>query len=84
MALSKIDLANMVENQMPQSLIADNINFRNIIINGDMSIAQRGTSFSSQTAEHYVVDRFKMFVMLLVNNLYSFYVSPNLLNCAPV
>jgi hypothetical protein len=36
--------------------------FRNIIINGDMSLAQRGTSFSSQTAEHFVVDRFKMFV----------------------
>ena len=37
-------------------------NFRNIIINGGMDLAQRGTSFSSQTAEHYVVDRFKMFV----------------------
>ena len=27
-----------------------------------MDLAQRGTSFSSQTAEHFVVDRFKMFV----------------------
>ena len=33
-------------------------NFRNIIINGDMSIAQRGTSFTGQTAANYIVDRF--------------------------
>ena len=60
MALSKIDLANMVENQMPQSLIADNINFRNIIINGDMSIAQRSTSVSSLTSSstYKTIDRF--------------------------
>jgi len=43
MALSKVDLANMVENVAPSSTIPD-VNFRNIIINGDMSIAQRGTS----------------------------------------
>ena len=29
------------------------INFRNIIINGDMSIAQRGTSFTGITATQY-------------------------------
>ena len=59
MALSKIDLANMVENQMSQSLIADNINFRNIIINGDMSIAQRGTSTTGVTTSdgYYACDR---------------------------
>jgi len=44
MALSKIDVANMVENQMPQANVADNVKFRNLIINGDMSIAQRATS----------------------------------------
>jgi len=60
MALSKVDLANQVENQLPQSLVADNVNFRNIIINGDMSIAQRGTSASSLTGSSYeTVDRFK-------------------------
>ena len=58
MALSKIDVANMVENQMPQANVADNINFRNIIINGDMSIAQRATSVSSITSSGYrTVDR---------------------------
>ena len=61
MALSKVDLANQVENQLPQSLVADNVNFRNIFINGDMSIAQRGTSFSSVSAGNgtYPVDRFR-------------------------
>ena len=35
-------------------------NFRNIIINGDMSIAQRGTSSSSVTdSGYYTIDRFK-------------------------
>jgi len=33
----------MIED-VPQSKLDNNINFRNIIINGDMSIAQRGTS----------------------------------------
>ena len=36
------------------------INFRNILINGDMSIAQRGTSASSLTSTSYpTVDRFQ-------------------------
>ena len=33
--------------------------FRNLIINGDMSIAQRGTSFTGQTSGAYYNDRFK-------------------------
>jgi hypothetical protein len=37
---------------------SDAVNFRNIIINGDMSIAQRGTSFTGNTASNYIVDRF--------------------------
>jgi len=56
MALSKVDLANQVENQLPQNLVANNLPFRNIIINGDMSIAQRGTSFAD--ASTYTLDRF--------------------------
>jgi hypothetical protein len=39
--------------------LAGNINFRNIIINGDMSIAQRGTSATGLTTGGYrTVDRF--------------------------
>jgi hypothetical protein len=61
MALSKVDLENQVENQLPQNLVANNLPFRNIIINGDMSIAQRGTSTSSITSDgYYTVDRFNL------------------------
>ncbi len=68
MALSKVDLANQVENDLPQNLIANNVNFRNIIINGDMSIAQRGTSVSGITSGGYkTIDR-----MYMVSNLGTF------------
>jgi hypothetical protein len=40
--------------------IAGTINFKNLIINGDMSIAQRGTSQASiSSAGYYTVDRFR-------------------------
>ena len=52
MAITKIPAAGFTGN-----------NFRNIIINGDMSIAQRGTSSSSiTTTGYYTVDRFQQFV----------------------
>ena len=62
MALSKIDTTNMIED-VPQSKLDNNINFRNIIINGDMSLAQRGTSattlaLSSGGFRYNDVDRF--------------------------
>ena len=57
MALSRIDTTNMIED-VPQSKLDNNINFRNIIINGDMSIAQRGTSTASITgAGYHTIDR---------------------------
>ena len=62
MALSKIDVANMVENQMPQANVADNVKFRNIIINGDMNIAQRATTVTglgNNDSGYQTVDRFK-------------------------
>jgi hypothetical protein len=49
MALSKI----------PSAGFQDNVKFRNIIINGDMSIAQRGTSFAGANDDDYTLDRFK-------------------------
>ena len=61
MALSRIDTTNMIED-VPQSKIDNNINFRNIIINGDMSIAQRGTSASwirKWRYGYHTVDRWK-------------------------
>jgi len=65
MALSKVDLANQVENILPETLGGTGASqfpaqFRNIIINGDMSIAQRGTSTSGVTTTdgYYACDRF--------------------------
>jgi hypothetical protein len=59
MALSKIDTTNMIED-VPQSKLDNNINFRNLIINGDMSIAQRSTSVSGITGSGYhTIDRFR-------------------------
>jgi len=59
MAVSKVDAANQIENQLPQANIANNLPSRNIVINGDMNIAQRGTSTASITSEGYhTVDRF--------------------------
>ena len=60
MALSKIDTTNMIED-VPQSKLDNNINFRNLIINGDMSIAQRSTSASSLSsgASYDSIDRYK-------------------------
>tara|TARA_Y100001938_G_scaffold147275_1_gene228109 strand:- start:174 stop:1295 length:1122 start_codon:yes stop_codon:yes gene_type:complete len=68
MALSKIDLANMVENDLaagsqPLTIIENKINFRNIIINGDMSQAQRSTSTASITGIGYhTIDRFSTLI----------------------
>jgi len=59
MALSKIDTTNMIED-VPQSKLDNNINFRNLIINGDMSVSQRGTSTTGITGSgYYTVDRWK-------------------------
>jgi len=52
MALSKI----------PSAGFQDNVKFRNIIINGDMSVAQRGTSatgLGNGDSDYHTVDRFK-------------------------
>ena len=61
MALSRIDTTNMIED-VPQSKLDNNINFRNIIINGDMSIAQRGTSASglTTTTTYNTADRWRL------------------------
>jgi hypothetical protein len=48
-----------------QSKILGSPGFRNIIINGDMSIAQRGTSASITTSGYRTVDRFNMPINLM-------------------
>ena len=50
----------MAISKIPNSGISNAVNFKNIIINGDMSIAQRGTSETGQTSSGYIcVDRFR-------------------------
>jgi hypothetical protein len=50
----------MAISKIPSAGFQDNVKFRNLIINGDMSIAQRGTSQASITASgYYTVDRWK-------------------------
>jgi len=48
----------MAISKIPSAGFQDNVKFRNIIINGDMSIAQRGTSFTP--GDIYTLDRFKV------------------------
>ncbi len=51
----------MAITKIPAAGFSDAVNFRNIIINGDMSIAQRGTSTASITGDgYYTVDRFSV------------------------
>ena len=62
MAIDKITTAAITDANITTAKLAYNANqFRNIIINGDMSIAQRGTSFSSISSGNgtYPVDRFR-------------------------
>jgi len=64
MALSKIDTTNMIED-VPQSKLDNNINFRNSIINGDMSVSQRSTSVSGITSgngAYNTIDRYSIYM----------------------
>ena len=50
----------MAISKIPSAGFQDNVKFRNLIINGDMSIAQRGTSETGvNTTGYYTVDRFR-------------------------
>jgi hypothetical protein len=51
----------MAISKIPSAGFQDNVKFRNIIINGDMSVSQRGTSFTGLTngTPKYTLDRFK-------------------------
>ena len=53
----------MSQTKVAAPFVANNANFRNLIINGDMSIAQRGTSATGLTngsTGYQTVDRFKL------------------------
>lgn len=57
----------MAISKIPSAGFQDNVKFRNIIINGSMDIAQRGTSFSSISSgsANFGVDRFNVEVSSL-------------------
>ena len=49
--------------QVPFAGISNPVDFRNIVINGDMKIAQRSTSVASITTSGYnTVDRMNLFI----------------------
>ena len=61
MAITRIgNIADTIPNSSVQNVKMSNIvQSKNIIINGDMSIAQRGTSFTGLTDDAYTLDRFQ-------------------------
>ena len=61
MALSKIDVANMLTGLVPNDNTIRRPNAKPLIINGDMQIAQRGTSFTHANSNNneFPVDRFQ-------------------------
>ena len=61
MALSKIDVANMLTGLVPNDNTIRRKNAKPLIINGDMMVAQRGTSTASITgSDVFVVDRWRL------------------------
>jgi hypothetical protein len=66
-----VTTAKIADSSVTTEKIVADTNFRNIIINGDMSIAQRGTSDSSNTTGGYVIcDRW--FNMAYTRNMDTF------------
>ena len=53
-------MTNAVRNRVVKRAGVDNDTSKPIIINGDMAIAQRGTSFTSQTGVAYHLDRYEV------------------------
>jgi hypothetical protein len=52
----------MAISKIPSAGFQDNVKFRNLIINGGMDIAQRGTSFTSVSNTAYHLDRFQLYM----------------------
>ncbi len=67
MAISKVTTPAIADDAVTNAKVSYNNNpFRNIIINGDMSLAQRATSVSSiTTSGYYTVDRFNLGITTL-------------------
>jgi len=60
---AKIGTGAVTSAKLASGAVPNQSAFKNIIINGDMSIAQRGTSVSSITgADYYTVDRWQIYM----------------------
>ena len=60
MAIDKIITSSIADDAVTTTKTALNdVPFRNIIINGDMSLAQRGTSVNNTNGAPYLIDRFR-------------------------
>ena len=64
MAIDKVVSASITDSSVTDAKLSFNSNqFRNIIINGDMSVAQRATSQASITSSgYYTLDRFRTII----------------------
>ena len=70
MAIDKVVSASITDSSVTSAKVASGVlqpNFRNIIINGDMNIAQRATSTSSVTTTdgYYTCDRWYLVEKIL-------------------
>ncbi|MEK9697183.1 MAG: hypothetical protein VW270_15580 [Candidatus Poseidoniales archaeon] len=59
-----------IDGQRLGDSVADKLGNRNLIINGAMQVAQRGTSFTSQTSGAYYLDRFQAHTFNLGSGVY--------------
>jgi hypothetical protein len=50
----------MTQTKVEAPFVENNANFRNKVINGDMQVSQRGTSFSLATSAIFTTDRFQL------------------------
>ena len=58
MALIKINTRSIPDDAVTPAKVSQNLGRRNILINGAMQVAQRGTSFTQTTGQLYTTDRF--------------------------
>ena len=67
MAIDKITTPAIADDAVTNAKVSYNNNqFRNIIINGDMSLAQRGTSATGKTATGYYAGVFQVLLNILL------------------
>jgi len=75
MAIDKVTSASITDSAVTDAKLSFNANqFRNLIINGDMNISQRGTSFTGLTngTPQYTLDRYKFSESGSMTSVYTY------------